>query len=62
MTRFEAILNFLKDLRAMGQGVWLSRIFFGRLLIISIYISVAILIIAYNVRVEDVVELIRLVK
>ena len=62
MTRFEAILNFLKDLRAMGQGVWLSRIFFGGLLIISISISVAILIIAYNVRVEDVVELIRLVK
>jgi len=62
MTRFEAILNFLKDLRVMGQGVWLSRIFFGGLLIISISISVAILIIAYNVRIEDVIELIKLVK
>lgn len=46
----------------MGQGVWLSRIFFGGLLIISISISVAILIIAYNVRIEDVIELIKLVK
>lgn len=62
MTRLEAILDYLKEMRKMGQGVWQSRIFFMSIFLITISISWAIIIIAYNIRIEDVVSLINYIK
>lgn len=62
MTWFQSTLDYLKEMRKMGMGIWQSRLFFGAMLLLASSIALSIIIISCNIHLQDVVELIKLVK